>query len=242
MSLYYLILWNQVDILQKHFKKDHVHMRLWTRFYGTTQCMGSGDYTVDEGISSDIDKLSFLGNWHRGLIGWLLCVCVCDCVCHLEMLPCMVQRTIQHNRWLSSVKLVGYREQEKSALWGTQKNRREHKGTHRSMYVYLCVRVEGRDFPTLPLIEEGALPLSWGHSWKKGIVGSLFDWIYYTDFGGKWISERGVVLTLSCTHWMRSLASRTREWRLTDSSRASLRTAALSRRPWYLDMDRTGAE
>ena len=27
MSLYYLILWNQVDILQKHFKKDHVHMR-----------------------------------------------------------------------------------------------------------------------------------------------------------------------------------------------------------------------
>ena len=35
MSLYYLILWNQVDILQKHFKKDHVHVRLWTRFYGT---------------------------------------------------------------------------------------------------------------------------------------------------------------------------------------------------------------
>ena len=34
MSLYYLILWNQVDILQKHFKKDHVCMRLWTRFYG----------------------------------------------------------------------------------------------------------------------------------------------------------------------------------------------------------------
>ena len=34
MSLYYLILWNQVDILQKHFKKDHVHMLLWTRFYG----------------------------------------------------------------------------------------------------------------------------------------------------------------------------------------------------------------
>ena len=32
MLLYYLILWNQVDILQKHFKKDHVHMRLWTRF------------------------------------------------------------------------------------------------------------------------------------------------------------------------------------------------------------------
>ena len=33
MSLYYLILWNQVDILQKHLTKDHVHMRLWTRFY-----------------------------------------------------------------------------------------------------------------------------------------------------------------------------------------------------------------
>ena len=37
MSLYYLILWNQVDILQKHFKKDHVHMRLWTRFYGISK-------------------------------------------------------------------------------------------------------------------------------------------------------------------------------------------------------------
>ena len=35
MSLYYLILWNQVDSLQKHFKKDYVHLRLWTRFYGT---------------------------------------------------------------------------------------------------------------------------------------------------------------------------------------------------------------
>ena len=35
MSLYYLILWNQVDILQKHLKKDHAHMRLWTRFYGS---------------------------------------------------------------------------------------------------------------------------------------------------------------------------------------------------------------
>ena len=34
MSLYYLILWNQVDILQTHLKKDHVHMHLWTRFYG----------------------------------------------------------------------------------------------------------------------------------------------------------------------------------------------------------------
>ena len=28
VKLYYLILWNQVDILQEHFKKDHVHMRL----------------------------------------------------------------------------------------------------------------------------------------------------------------------------------------------------------------------
>ena len=34
MSLHYLILWNQVDILQKHYKKDHVRMRLWTRFFG----------------------------------------------------------------------------------------------------------------------------------------------------------------------------------------------------------------
>ena len=33
--MYYLILLNQVDFLQKRLKKDHVHMRLWTRFYGT---------------------------------------------------------------------------------------------------------------------------------------------------------------------------------------------------------------
>ena len=32
--MYYLISWNQMDILQKHFKKDYVHMHLWTRFYG----------------------------------------------------------------------------------------------------------------------------------------------------------------------------------------------------------------
>ena len=30
------MLWNQVYALQKHFKKDNVHMRLWTRFYSMT--------------------------------------------------------------------------------------------------------------------------------------------------------------------------------------------------------------
>ena len=39
MSLYYLILWNQVDIFQKHFKKDHVHMHLWTRLYGKSNLL-----------------------------------------------------------------------------------------------------------------------------------------------------------------------------------------------------------
>ena len=29
-----ILLWNQVDALQKHLQKDHVHMRLWTRLYG----------------------------------------------------------------------------------------------------------------------------------------------------------------------------------------------------------------
>ena len=29
-------------ILQKHFKKDHVHMHLWTRFYGMPSSWGSG--------------------------------------------------------------------------------------------------------------------------------------------------------------------------------------------------------
>ena len=48
MSLCYLILWNQVDILQKHFKKDYIHMRLWTRFYGTllaSKVCNAGGYT-----------------------------------------------------------------------------------------------------------------------------------------------------------------------------------------------------
>ena len=45
MSLYYLILWNQVYILQKHFKKNHVHMRLWTRFYGIYWYVVSGGAT-----------------------------------------------------------------------------------------------------------------------------------------------------------------------------------------------------
>ena len=31
-----------------------------------------------------------------------------------------LHRTVQYNRWLYSVKLVGYREQKKSAGWGTQ--------------------------------------------------------------------------------------------------------------------------
>ena len=42
MSLCYLILWNQVDILQKHFKKDHVHMRFSTRVYGIRQMNSRG--------------------------------------------------------------------------------------------------------------------------------------------------------------------------------------------------------
>ena len=35
----HMLVWNQVDALQKHFKKDHVHnyMHLWTRLYGMPQ-------------------------------------------------------------------------------------------------------------------------------------------------------------------------------------------------------------
>ena len=37
----------------------------------------------------------------------------------IQMIPCRVQRTIlQHSRSLYSIKLVRYREQKKSALWG----------------------------------------------------------------------------------------------------------------------------
>ena len=34
-----IVLSDLVDILQKHLKKDHVHMRLWTRFYGCVHIM-----------------------------------------------------------------------------------------------------------------------------------------------------------------------------------------------------------
>ena len=69
------------------------------------------------------------------------------------MLPCScrVQRTLQHNRfWLYSVNLVGYREQKKSALWATQKNRTEQRCTPQinscmraraCVCVFVCVRV-----------------------------------------------------------------------------------------------------
>ena len=45
MSLYYLILWNQVDILQKHFRKDHVHICASGR--GFTLC-GSENLVISE--------------------------------------------------------------------------------------------------------------------------------------------------------------------------------------------------
>ena len=69
-----------------------------------------------------------------------MCVCVWGgggggggVVCFL-MVHCREQRVIQHNRWLYSVKLVGYRKRKVSALWGTQKNG-ENKGVpHRSLY------------------------------------------------------------------------------------------------------------
>ena len=30
----YVVVESTVDALQKHVKKDHIHMRLWTRLYG----------------------------------------------------------------------------------------------------------------------------------------------------------------------------------------------------------------
>ena len=37
----YMLLWNEVYALQKHFRKDHVHMRLWTRLYNMRTTEGS---------------------------------------------------------------------------------------------------------------------------------------------------------------------------------------------------------
>ena len=43
-----------MDILQKHFKKDHVHMRFWTRFYGI--CIGPDElfYCVGSGPGGEL--------------------------------------------------------------------------------------------------------------------------------------------------------------------------------------------
>ena len=65
MSLYYLILWNQVDILQKHFKKDHVHIRLWTRFYGR-----SCDFHVDTITARRQPRLAPIS--HKKILAWVL--------------------------------------------------------------------------------------------------------------------------------------------------------------------------
>ena len=54
MSLYYLILWNHVDIFQKHFKKDHVHMRLWSRFYGSSATQFSSVFPVKQERPADL--------------------------------------------------------------------------------------------------------------------------------------------------------------------------------------------
>ena len=50
MSLYYLILWNQVDILQKHFKKDHAQMRLWDEVLRYGWCLLSTVQSVEWGL------------------------------------------------------------------------------------------------------------------------------------------------------------------------------------------------
>ena len=41
-----MLLWNQVDT-EKHFKKDHVHMRLCTRLYGIRLTV-TKNYTTDQ--------------------------------------------------------------------------------------------------------------------------------------------------------------------------------------------------
>ena len=57
MSLYYLILWNQVDILQKHFKEDHVHMRLSTRFCGSPRDLRGPSTLTVPNLVNPIDIL-----------------------------------------------------------------------------------------------------------------------------------------------------------------------------------------
>ena len=62
-----LILWNQVDILQKHFKKDHVHMRIWTRFYGIS--FYSLGLCLTEGVDDDRLAPSCGADNHSGVPG-----------------------------------------------------------------------------------------------------------------------------------------------------------------------------
>ena len=62
MSLYYLILWNKVDILQKHFKKDHVHMRLWTRFYASPHTCTPTDL-MGRSVADNLHLLVIVRSW-----------------------------------------------------------------------------------------------------------------------------------------------------------------------------------
>ena len=85
MSLYYLILWNQVDILQKHFKKDHVHMRLWARFYGMDMLLSwsrHGRYGV-----YDPPCMALTGHLHEMLWPWHTNVNTHFIICNYRNLP-----------------------------------------------------------------------------------------------------------------------------------------------------------
>ena len=74
MSLYHLILWNQVDILQKHFKTNHVHMRLWTRFYGIRG--KKKPYSKHKSLIMKLPKTCLFTS-HQCVCNYLLIVCMC---------------------------------------------------------------------------------------------------------------------------------------------------------------------
>ena len=67
MSLYYLILWNQVDILQKHFKKDHVHICASGRGFTVYVCVTLWQFTSG---NATIKRCKYSSHVHESLPRW----------------------------------------------------------------------------------------------------------------------------------------------------------------------------
>ena len=64
-----------MNILQTHFKKDHVHVRLWTRFYSILQAFKVGHFGDVRPLRELITFISDVDNFLAGY-----CCSACTCI------------------------------------------------------------------------------------------------------------------------------------------------------------------